>query len=296
MNIHQNSCTCYDVDLDKLIYQSKSTVDSLSAKKANARSVGFSFTHDAVVKLELLNSYLKILQDENLNISLGGKGCLNCNDLQKLAEKTRQITTNCSTSSRKDQIVDDSKEAEWISKNPYCVSREKWEELAYRVCGDLRLELVAVQDVCDITFELIRKLIPCDLMVSIAVYKQQCDLGLKIKRTEEECDLDFEILSSETKCDIDLKTYKTLVEKNFSYDIIRNVYEHGCTLELNDEGEGDVEIHLVTPLRKYPIKNLRFSKIPEISNLSKYNIDISGSEYIKNPNKFIDKLKQDYGK
>lgn len=129
-------------------------------------------------------------------------------------------------------------------------------------------------------------------MVSIAVYKQQCDLDLKISRTEEECKIDFEILSEEVPCDLDLKTYKTLVANNFSYDIIRNVYENGCTLELNDSAE----IAIVTPLRKYQIEDLNFNGIPDIHALKALNVDINDSKYIKDPNKFIDKLTQDYTK
>lgn len=286
-------CTCYNVDIEKLIYQSKSTLDSLSQKRAHNKAYGYSFSPEGFLKLDVLTTYLGILEDEYLNISFGGKPCLDCNNLQLLAEKVRKITINCDTSLRRDLKVDNSKENEWISKNPYCVSREKWEELAYRICADFKLELKSTEIVCDISFEIIRKLIPCDIMVSIAVYKQQCDLDLEISRTEEECDIDFEILSQEVECDLDLKMYKTLVENNFSYDIIRTVYENGCTIEVNDSIV-PAEIHLVTPLKKYPIKDLNFKGIPDLKILKSLGVDTSDSKYIKDPNNFIQKLKQDY--
>lgn len=283
-------CVCYNVDFDQLIYQSKSALNILSQKRAESRSLGYSFTGDD--KLETLRGYLRVLNDEEENIILGGKACLDCNNLQKLAESVRRLSATCDLSSRKDQKVDYSAEAAWITKNPYCVSREKWEKLAYQVCGELKLNISAVETVCDITFEIVRKLIPCDIMVSIAVYKQQCDLDLHISRTEEECEIDFEILSEETNCDLDLKTYKTLVANNFSYDIIRNVYENGCTLELNDSAE----VAIVTPLRTYQVKDLNFSGIPDIQALTTLNVDTADSKYLKDPHKFINKLIQDYTK
>lgn len=278
------------MDFDKLIYQSKFTLNTLSQRRADSRTLGYSFTPEAELKLETLRSYLKVLDDEYENIILGGKPCLNCNKLQLLAEKTRLLSLSCDTSDRKDQKTDSSGETAWIAKNPYCVSREKWERLAYKVCGDLKLSLSSVETVCDITFEIIRKLIPCDIMVSIAVYKQQCDLDLRISRTEEECEIDFEILAEETTVDFDLSTYKTLIANNMSYDVIRTVYENGCTIELNDSAE----IMLVTQMRKYAVKDLDFNGIPDITKLKKLDVDISDSKYLHDPHKFIAKHTQDY--
>ncbi len=127
-------------------------------------------------------------------------------------------------------------------------------------------------------------------MVSIAVYKQQCDLDLKISRTPEECDIDFEILAEETTIDFDLSTYKFLIANNMSYDVIRTVYENGCTLELNNSAE----VMLVTQMRKYKVKELDFNGIPDIAKLKKLDVDISDSKYLKDPNKFIAKHTQDY--
>jgi len=291
---HNNCCICFSVDLDSLIYQSKSTLDVLSQKRIYNKTLGYSFSSDGNSNLETLRSYLNVIEDENLNIVLGGKPCLDCNKLQRLTEKIRLLSASCDTSRRKDFTTDDTNVEIWISKNPYCVSRERWEELAYRVCRSLKLELISIEQKCDISFEIIRKLIPCDIMVSIAVLKQQCDLDFKITRTEEECEIDFEILAEETTCDIDLKTYKTLIDNNWSYDIIRTVYENGCTIELNDSEDSEVEINIVTPINKYPIKDFNFSGIPDMKILKELDVDLSDSKYIKDPTNFIQKLKQDY--
>lgn len=288
---HGNNCTCYDISFDKLIYQSKYTLNILSQRRAESKAYGYSFTPEAELKLETLRSYLHVLDDEYENIILGGKPCLDCNKLQSLAEKTRRLSATCDTSSRIDQKTDSSAEAAWIAKNPYCVSREKWERLAYKVCGELRLNLNSVETVCDITFQLIRKLIPCDIMVSIAVYKQQCDLDLHITRTPEECEIDFEILAEETTSDLDLQSYQQLIANNMSYDVVKTVYENGCSLEVNNLAE----VMLVTPMNKYKVKDFNFNGIPDISKLKKLDVDISDSKYLKDPHKFIQTLIQDYG-
>lgn len=149
-------CVCNDVDFDQLIYQSKIALNTLSQKRADSKFLGYSFTPDADLKLESLRNYERILDDEYLNISLGGKPCLNCNTLQKLAEKIRKLSTTCNLSLRRDQKVDTSGEASWVAKNPFCVSREKWERLSYQVCGELKLSISSVETVCDITFDIIR--------------------------------------------------------------------------------------------------------------------------------------------
>ena len=292
MNCHGSTCTCFDVSFDKLIYQSKYTLNTLGQRRAEAKTLGYSFTPEAELKLETLRSYLHVLDDEYENIILGGKPCLDCNKLQLLAEKTRKLSTSCDTSARIDQKTDSSAEAAWIAKNPYCVSREKWEKLAYKVCGEFKLSLTSVETVCDITFEIIRKLIPCDIMVSIAVYKQQCDLDLRITRTEEECEIDFEILAEEVNLDLDLAQYQTLIANNMSFDVVKTVYENGCTLQVNDSAE----IMLVTPMNKYKVKELDFKGIPDISKLKKLDVDISDSKYLHDPAKFIAKITQDYSK
>jgi len=236
--MNENCCVCYNFDFDDLIYQSKSVLNILGQKKAESKKGGSSFSGGS--KIDKLESYLKLIEDEKLNINFGGKGCLDCDKLQSISEKIRRITATCEKSIRKNLFVDNSMEEKWIAQNPYCVAREKWEELAYRVCAEFKIDIESIEEKCDITFEIVRSLIPCDLMVSLSVYEEVCDLKLEINRTEEECKIDFELLKSEVECDLNFRTYKTLIENNFSYDIIKNIYENGCTIVVDDS---EIRIH-----------------------------------------------------
>jgi len=296
-------CVCYNSEYDTLIYQSKVTLEKLSNEVVKSKLYGYSCDKKAEKKIDLLHNYLLVMEDENRKLTLGAKECLDCYNKQSLAEKVRKLTVSCDTSKRRDLVVDDSMEDAWIAQNPYCVSRERWEKLAYTVCGIFDIEIIAeeylcnydfevisTEKACDLTFELSRKIIPCDIMIAISVHREMCDLRFDITRTEEECKLDFDILASEIKCDLDFKTYQKLIECNLSFDVIKTIYENNCTIEIGDPVP---ELFLATQLNKYPIASLS-SKIPDINELKKLGLDLSNSEYVKNPDKFIQKLKQDY--
>lgn len=303
----KNKCyTCFNPIFDDLIYKAKFTIDEAASNIAQSLEYGYSCDKRAESKAKRLNSYLEVLEDEYRKLILGGQACLSDTNLQKLAEKVRSVASFCNTDNRKDLIVDKSGVDSWIANNPYCVSRERWEALAYticeklnlevsieneRVCEDLSIELFGVEKVCDITFELVRSIIPCDIVIALSAYEHNCNLGLDVSRTEHECSLDFNILSSEVNCDLDLKTYSKLVDCNLSFDIIRTVYENDCSFEINDSAE----VSLVTPLNTYPINKFKFKGIPDINALEELGVDTSDSEYKKNPEKFIQKLNQDYG-
>lgn len=296
-------CICYDSNLDVLIYQSKATLGKLSNEIVKARFYGYSCDKRAVAKMDLLQNYLNVLEDENRKIVLGGKPCLDCYDMQSLAERVRKITTSCDINGRKDITVDESGVDAWLISNPYCVSRERWERIAYIICEavklditivdstedcDLDVEVMTVEQVCDITFEIVRNIIPCDIMVALSVHKEMCDIGLTIVRTEEECKLDFNILVSEVECNIDFEFYKKLIDCNLSFDIIKAVYDNNCSFTLGDP------VTLVTPLNKYPISSLNFKGKPDIKALKKLGVNVEKSKYYKDPKLFVSKLKQDY--
>lgn len=300
----EKCCICYDPKLDALIYQSKATLEKLSNEIVKALSYGYSCDKKAESKMDLLQNYLYVLEDENRKIALGGKPCLNCYVLQALAEKVRKLTASCNMGQRKDLIVDKSGVDLWLIDNPYCVSRKKWERIANIVCEafnldieiknitddcDLSLDIMSMETACDLTFEIVRNLIPCDIMLAISAYNEACDLGLEITRSEEECKIDFDLLVEEVECDLDLKAYQTLIECNLSFDIIKTVYENGCSFNIGDP------VTLVTPMNEYPLEQLKFKGTPNLGVLRKLNINTSDSKFVKNPKGFIKALKQDYG-
>lgn len=297
-------CVCYDPEFDSLIYESKFTLERLSGEIVKSLYYGFNCDSRAESKMDLLQNYLAVLEDEYRKIALGGMPCLDCYDLQSLAEKVRKITTNCDLMGRKDFILDESNLDAWIAQNPQCVSREKWERISYTVCKafdlqievvpydcDITVEAISIEQLCDLTFEIVRSVIPCDLILAISVYQEMCDLSFEITRTREECKLDFDILVSETNCNLDFKTYLKLVDCNLSFDIIRTAYDNGCTFTI-EQGAPMLE----TTINKYPLSKLKFQGDIDIKKLTKLGIDLENSEFIKDPDAFINKLKQDYDK
>lgn len=322
-------CICYDPELDSLIYQSKKTLSKLSHEIVKSKAYGYSCDKRAEEKADLLQNYLRTLEDENRKIAIGGKPCLNCDDAQSLAEKVRRLTTSCENCIREDYSVDESMEELWIAQNPYCVSREKWEKIAYTVCRafnidilaedltkdcDITLEALSVEQACNLTFEILREIIPCDIMLAISAYNEVCDLGLTISRTEEECALDFKILKEEVDCDLSLKAYKDLIKCNLSFDIIKTVYENGCTIEVEN---GLIPV-LSTPVDKYPLMALA-SGTPDLKALKKIGVvrkpgpskffkesdkpkeieqgikpSTGSNKFFVSPERFIKQLKQDY--
>lgn len=288
-------CTaCHDAELDALIYQTKATLARLSDEIVKMRSFGFSCDKKAEPRSDLLGRYLNVLEDENRKIALGGKPCLDCYKKQSLAEKVRLLTYSCKLGLRKDLIVDESGADAWAINNPFCISRERWEKIATTVCAAFNLEINinGVQDIdtmCNLTFELVRQSVSCDILVAISVYQEMCDLKFSISRSEEECKIDFEILTEELDCDLDFEMYKYLIECDLSFDIIKTVYENGCTFVVGDP------VSLVTPLGVIiPMQDFTIKGKPDIQTLKNLGVNLDNSKFIKNPNKFINKLKNDY--
>lgn len=281
------------VKLDKHIYSSKNRLDMFSNSLMKYKYYGYSLKPNLIEDMALLQSYKGILEDELLNHTLGGKGCLYSKDLQSLLEKVSRLTVSCNIEQRKDLKIFSTQESrdKWVAQNPHCVSRERWEKLAYIVCDSINLDLTVIDNtmMCDITFELIRDIISCDLMVALSVREEACDLNLEVSRSEKECEIDFKLLKESIDCNLTLESYKKLVANNFTYDIIYTVYENGCTLEIGDT------IELVTPINRYNVNNIKFNSNPDFSYVGRIGSNLNNSKYIKDPHKFINKLKQDYG-
>lgn len=294
------------IDLDRFIYKSKYGLSKFSLEKIKKLYYGYSCDKKSEEKIDMLNRYLSVLEDEYRKLYLGAKECLDKNQLQCLFEKINKISLHCNLDLRSDYSIDKTDFDAWVANNPFCVSREKWEKLAYVVCGifnldiiiqkdsadcDIDFDLVAKEKKCDLTFEIIRKTVSCDIIVAISVYKHVCDLNLKISRDEEQCKYDFQILLSETNCNLDFKTYKKLVyDCNMSFDIVKTIYDGGCSITINDDGNPE----LMAQIDSYDIETMSFSDFPEVEELRKYGVDLSDSEYLKDKDKFINKLKQDY--
>lgn len=295
-------CICYNVKLEELIYGAKDTLDKLSVDRVKRIFFNYNCDKDVDEKIFLLSEYLWILEDERRKHDLGGEPCLTCDELQCLAEKVRKLTYSCDLSGRRDIQVDTSEVEQWIAKSGACVSRERWEKLVYEVFCDLNLEIefdpikceldfsiMSIEKACDLAFEISSELIKCDILFAIHVYKENCDLGFKVTRTEEECKIDFNLLIEKIDCDLDFDLYKALIDCNLSFDIIKTIYENGCTVTITEDGPV-----LETAIASYPFSSFNYSDKPDVEALKRLGVNISNSEYGKNPDLFLKNLNSDY--
>lgn len=305
-NFEPACCACYDPKYDSLIYESKFTLSKLSWEIVKQMYYGYNCDDKAVKKMDLLQRYISVVEDDYRKVALGGDSCFSCRDRQTLSEKIRRLTTRCDIDCRKDIVKDSSGVDAWVAKHPNCVSRERWERIAYIVCDainleieivdrdenecDISLEVMSKEMLCDLTFEISRKIIPCDIILAISIFQEMCDLNFEIERSIEECAIDFKLLKEQVECDINFDFYKKLIDCNISFDIIKTVYENDCVFEIGDS------IELVTPLNRYPLDKLKFTGIPDVEKLERLGIDTTDSEFVRDPQEFIRKLKQDYGR
>jgi hypothetical protein len=320
--VNKQCTTCFNVDLDKLIYEIKFTIDKLSTESIKSKLYGYSCDKKADDKIEQLCSYLNVIQCEYRRVSRGAEPCLSAHNMQLLTGKVRRVTASCNINIIADVDIDKSQETTWVAYNPACVSREKWECLVEEAleCCELRFTSVLIKEEtfverdgveyllrdsgdipdylklqinekeCDLVFEITRNIIKCDVLIAISAYSKACDLNLTVKKTEEQCQIELQLLKERVdSCDLDLKTYKKLIDCNLTFDIISCAIENGCTFEV-----GATVPVLVTALNKYPLDDFKFNGIPDIKALVKYGADIKNSKYLKNPTEFINTLNSDY--
>lgn len=297
-------CSCTDVDLEDLIIQSKVAEVELSKSLVSGLFHGWMADENAAEKIEDLQHYRKIIEREYRRIQLGGEGCLTCEERQLLFEKINILSYACDRDMRPDLIVDDSNLEIWMILNPYCIAREKWEYLLYDVACNLELEVTICnkKEICNITFDIIKKDIPCDIAMAVSICNKKCDLEMEVTATAcKACDVEFDIMVGESSCisgmqlqsqkigePLTLDMYKSLVDKNISPAVIKTVYANNSFLEIEND-----EVVLHSQTGKHLLKNIKFVEDPNIEVLSKYT-DISDSEYVKDPETFVNKINREY--
>jgi len=303
-------CACSAVDIDKLILESKVTEFKLGKALKDLLYHDWTCDVEAETKIERLQRYRYHLEQEFQCRMMGGRPCLSCDELQLLYERVKKLTASCDDLNRPDLIVDKTNVDAWIARNPYCVARERWEYLVYDILCDLELEVKSIETTiaCDITADICAKLIPCDIVVAAHVCEEKCNTQVEVCATaKERCDLDFDIMVKSHKCDIGLDLHiqkhkceltadfcARLMECNLSMDIISCVYENGCCLSIDDCDPQEPIVLLQTQTSEYPLFTLKAEDIPNIQALEKYGVDLSDSEYLKDPEAFIKKLNKDY--
>ena len=267
---HELSC-CSDHSpktLSEIIYSIDKELVNYSNKEYNYKVYGYQKPKDLQDNFSILEIYRDLLIRYRTSLLFNYEPCLNCSDIQKIIEKVKkEIGSECKPRDRKDITIDCSGKALWDSTNPYCVSREKWEALAYRVCDaiGINIALTDLTKVCDIYIGLKSNPIMCEVLYELSLHKQNCDLGIKLTRSKKECKVDYDILVKKHSCELSFNEYIKLIDCNISYKLVQKVYECGMSLEINRSDDLCPIVVSVTG-EKLPICDIKFNTLVNTSN------------------------------
>lgn len=186
-------------------------------------------------KLPKLYRYLDILKRLVESIKYNQPPCLGDKHIQRLVglihKNTNPAPINCTDNIQ----IDNSGVDAWLLAHPYCATRARWEELAYKICNDLSIKFEVIDKSCDLTFDLSTATLSCDTVAALSLYDKLCELDYKIIRTEKECITDYNLLlENHPECDITYNLYKELIACNLSYDIINQILCDNVSLEIID--------------------------------------------------------------
>lgn len=182
---------------------------------------GISKNGELLIEYKLIKNLLHTISRELNNLYTDTKSCLCMDTICKIKDKAIEILgVNCFDECRKDIKVDSTDEQEWISQNPYCVSREKWEENLYRVCNDMQISISVVKQKCDILFDIVKEY-------------QNCDITYDFDSEFKDCKIEYSLLSIPQNCDITYHIFSTLRNCGISYNLIEKAINCGITFDVD---------------------------------------------------------------
>lgn len=214
--------TLYLEDIDDVVCSAEETMAHLGTKMHEEKAYGYKcYNSNKHIELSLLTQYLK---DHKKQVMWGGEGiktCLDSRQLQKTIERVKGLSIfNCCKGCKKPLSIDGIRVDEWNDKNPWCVSREKWEALAYQVCDGLKLKISSKEVACDLAYTITSEEVDCTLGYAIDAYKKDCSIDFNVsedtwrksgcKTSFEDCKrlsscgISFDIITGLDKCNIEM--------------------------------------------------------------------------------------------
>lgn len=211
-------------DLDKIIEQAEKTLAHWGQKYQQEKSWGYQ-CHDEIkhLKLQLLRD---AMLEHRMQIQYNVVPCLIPLHIQKaIEEANRLIIINCCSNSKSSLVKGENNKDGWLERNPYCVAREKWEALAYKICGDIKIKVKSTTTACDISYMITSEEVDCSLQYAIESHKTGCNITFDV--TEEEwnrkvkntpykegkklskCGISFDHIVSMEKCNITTRYNET---------------------------------------------------------------------------------------
>lgn len=204
--------------------------------------------------LDKLALYSTTLEEEHRRIINTGKGCIECDNLQKIIEKVVGLTGNSCSDVYSNHTEDVSGQNEWIINNNRCYSVNEWERASFDYCRNLRLDISAeytTDELCNLSLEIEQGNISKELTLMAKAYTKAKELDLELSK---------EVKSSDVKLDL----HRELLERNVSINLIREAERLGVRLKI-ERDEVCIETDLITckleKLAAEPKCNLTLEKL-----------------------------------
>ena len=246
--------------LDKISY--------ISTKVEKSLRLGTPCCNDEALILLLLNT--------------AHKECFNKIEFQQYSDIVKGLTYDCTTSTPK-VIVNSTNKEQWEELNPDCINRKQWERIAYKICNKYKLDISTekIETICNIAFDITKNIVDCKLLSVLSVHQKLCELNITLEVSKESCKIQHNLLVEKyPTCDITLKDYITLTKCNYSFDIISEVYNNNCKIEINKSS-----ILLITPSCSYDLnKDLKFANVIAKNDADCKKLEIILEEYNINNN------------
>lgn len=263
--LSESNC-CHDFDYRsfyEIVYHAKTKYASLADSVLSRLEYGYGCECDEKNTLERLEGYVVSLERIKKQFLKGDIDCQKCKNTQRLIEKIRDIAADYCLDGFEDITEDKTLQQQWLLKNPYCVVRERYERLAYLLCGQLKVDfkVVTPKDVCNLAYDIAAKTFDCDLLATVAAQKTVCDLGYELKMTKEDCKISFDAIQKKTNCNLNLDTYSRLVNCNISPSFIVKACENGLTLDVDELDQ----LSISSPSQVYSLNNFDFNNF-SVSN------------------------------
>lgn len=215
--------------LDEIIYQSKLQLCEYMDAYISESEYGYSCIDDPWVKYDRLRSDLQALEQYRFQSYYGAEPCLCPEEVQTIAERVLDIVGSCSDGVRYDMKLDDSNIIDWRINNPYCISRQAWEDALYVKCDPLSFNIKVIKKIakCEIDFKL------TTLINAIG----SCEIRYKVNREEvPDCTIEYNILKKELPdCTITFDTYRELRDCGIDYKLIIDVADCDITFDIDKE-------------------------------------------------------------
>ena len=228
-----------DYMIDLALYNIRSEVTTISAKKRNELFFGYECKEDLDERLQILCRMLTHLEDEQIITALGGE-CLTIEEAECYISKHVVLFEE---GARADLEKDTSGLQLWIALNPDSVPRQKWEEAACNVACEYELvitanptaceyELSSSSDTmeCEFVDEFVAAHKECSIEMATLSFEELCALEFDTLLTDKACEIGFDVYMKENGCTLDLEHYICLRECNLDQTIIRTVLAAGCTV------------------------------------------------------------------